>query len=61
MNDDVVAFQSVTVGAKVSDILETWNDEDKYTDAYYLHGLAVELAEALAQWINQKIKSELGI
>ena len=60
-NDDVVAFQSVTVGAKVSDILETWNDEDKYTDAYYLHGLAVELAEALAQWINQKIKSELNL
>ena len=60
-NDDVVAFQSVTVGAKVSDILETWNDDDKYTDAYYLHGLAVELAEALAQWINQKIKSELNL
>ncbi|MGY8729196.1 MAG: dihydropteroate synthase [Nitrosopumilus sp.] len=60
-DDDVVAFQSVTVGAKVSDILETWNDEDKYTDAYYLHGLAVELAEALAQWINQKIKSELHL
>jgi len=60
-NDDVVAFQSVTVGTKVSDILETWNDEDKYTDAYYLHGLAVELAEALAQWVNQKIKSELNL
>ena len=60
-DDDVVAFQSVTVGAKVSDILETWNDDDKYTDAYYLHGLAVELAEALAQWINQKIKSELNL
>ena len=59
--DDVVAFQSVTVGTKVSDVLETWNDEDKYTDAYYLHGLAVELAEALAQWINQKIKSELNL
>jgi 5-methyltetrahydrofolate--homocysteine methyltransferase len=60
-NDDVVAFQSVTVGAKVSDVLETWNDEDKYTDAYYLHGLAVEIAEALAQWINQKIKSDLNL
>ena len=60
-DDDIVAFQSVTVGTKVSDILETWNDEDKYTDAYYLHGLAVELAEALAQWVNQKIKSELNL
>ena len=59
--DDIVAFQSVTVGNKVADIIEKWNKEDKYTDAYYLHGLAVEVAEALAQWVNQKIKSELKL
>ena len=60
-DDDVVAFQSVTVGNKVADIIEQWNKEDKYTDAYYLHGLAVEVAEALAEWINRKIKSELNL
>jgi 5-methyltetrahydrofolate--homocysteine methyltransferase len=59
--DDIVAFQSVTVGNKVSDIIEQWNKEDKYTDAYYLHGLAVEVAEALAEWVNRKIKSELAL
>lgn len=59
--DDIVAFQSVTVGNKVADIIEQWNKEDKYTDAYYLHGLAVEVAEALAEWVNQKIKSELKL
>ncbi len=59
--NDIVAFQSVTVGNKVADIIEQWNKEDKYTDAYYLHGLAVEVAEALAEWINQKIKSELNL
>ncbi|MGI0056112.1 MAG: dihydropteroate synthase [Nitrosarchaeum sp.] len=59
--DDVVAFQAVTVGSKVSDIIEKWNKEDKYADAYYLHGLAVEVAEALAEWINRKIKSELKL
>ncbi len=58
-DDDVVAFQSVTVGNKVANIIEQWNKEDKYTDAYYLHGLAVEVAEALAEWTNQRIKSEL--
>ncbi len=58
---DVVAFQSVTVGNKVAEIIEQWNTEDKYTDAYYLHGLAVEVAEALAEWTNQKIKSELNL
>ena len=59
--NDIVAFQSVTVGNKVADIIEQWNKEDKYTDAYYLHGLAVEIAEALAQWVNQRIKSELNL
>ena len=58
---DIVAFQSVTVGNKVAEIIELWNKEDKYTDAYYLHGLAVEVAEALAEWINQKMKSELNL
>ena len=60
-NDDIVAFQSVTVGSKTTEIIEQWNKEDRYTDAYYLHGLAVEVAEALAEWINQKIKSELNL
>ncbi len=60
-DDDVVAFQSVTVGNKVAEIIEQWNQEDKYTDAYYLHGLAVEVAEALAEWVNQKIKSEMSL
>ena len=60
-DDDIVAFQSVTVGNKVAEIIENWNKEDKYTDAYYLHGLAVEAAEGLAEWVNRKIKSELQI
>ena len=59
--DDIVAFQAVTVGNKVADIIEQWNKDDKYTDAYYLHGLAVEFAEGMAAWLNQKIKTELGI
>ena len=54
--DDIVAFQSVTVGKKVAEIIEKWDKEDKYTDAYYLHGLAVETAEAIAEWINLKIQ-----
>ena len=59
--NDIVAFQSVTVGTKTAELIEKWDKEDKYTDAYYLHGLAVETAEAMAEWINQKIKDELGI
>ncbi|HKR72839.1 MAG TPA: dihydropteroate synthase [Candidatus Nitrosocosmicus sp.] len=60
-NDDIVAFQSVTMGNKVADIIEEWNKQGRYTDAYYLHGLAVESTEALADWINYKIKSDLSL
>ncbi|MFM8659447.1 MAG: vitamin B12 dependent-methionine synthase activation domain-containing protein, partial [Candidatus Nitrosotenuis sp.] len=59
--NDIVAFQSVTVGDKVQEIIDKWNKEDKYTDAYYLHGLAVETAEAMAEMINEKIRQELKI
>jgi len=60
-NDDVVAFQSVTAGNKVTEVIDKWNKQDKYTDAYYLHGLAVETAEAMAEWVNAKIRDELKI
>ena len=59
--NDIVAFQSVTVGKKASYTIEKWNEDNKYTDAYYLHGLAVETAEALADWINFVIRKELKI
>lgn len=59
--DDIVAFQAVTVGSKTSDILEKWNAENLYTDAYFLHGLAVETAEALAEWVNSLIRKDLKL
>jgi 5-methyltetrahydrofolate--homocysteine methyltransferase len=59
--DDIVALQAVTAGSKVSETIERWNKEDKYADAYYLHGLAVETAEAMAEWVNARIRKELGI
>ena len=59
--NDIVSFQSVTVGKRASSIIEKWNEENKYTDAYYLHGLAVETAEALADWTNSLIRKELNI
>ena len=37
--NDLVAFQAVTVGSRVQDVIDEWNREDRYTDAFYLHGL----------------------
>jgi len=59
--EDLVAFQCVTAGSKVTEVIDMWNRQDKYTDAYYLHGLAVETAEAMAEWVNAKIREDLKI
>ena len=58
---DIVAFQVVTVGQKAVSKIEELNSNNNYTDAYYLHGLAVETAEALAEWVHHRIRSELNI
>ncbi len=59
--NDIVAFQAVTVGQRTQEIIDKWNKDDHYTDAYYLHGLAVETAEALAEMTQQKIQDDLKI
>ncbi len=59
--DDIAAFQSVTAGGKVTETIERWNKDDNYADAYFLHGLAVETAEAMAEWVNERIRQELKI
>ena len=59
--NDIIAFQSVTAGNRVTETIDRWNKEDNYTDAYYLHGLAVETAEAMAEWVNARIREELKI
>ncbi len=55
---DVVAFQVVTIGNKATDIIEQMNKDGKYSDSYYLHGLAVQTAEAMAEWIHRRIRKE---
>lgn len=55
---DVVAFQVVTVGDKATEETERLNKEGKYTESFYLHGLAVQTAEAMAEWIHRRIRKE---
>ena len=58
---DVVALQCVTVGQQASDIARVWFEQNKYTDYLYLHGLGVEVTEALAEFVHKQIRAELGI
>jgi 5-methyltetrahydrofolate--homocysteine methyltransferase len=57
---DVIGLQVVTVGQKASDIAREWFEDNRYQDYLYLHGLSVEMAEALAEYVHKRIRSELG-
>jgi len=58
---DVVAFQVVTVGPEASRLAEEWNARGDYARSLYLHGLAVETAEALADLWHARVLRELGL
>jgi 5-methyltetrahydrofolate--homocysteine methyltransferase len=58
---DVVALQVVTVGDEATRRFQELQTAGEYTEAFYLHGLSVETAEALAEWLHRRIKRELGI
>ena len=58
---DVAAFHIVTMGARVSEATQQLFDEDKYQDYLLLHGIGVEMAEALAELWHRRVREELGI
>ncbi len=57
---DVIGFQIVTMGPKASEMAHEWFAENRYQDYLYLHGLSVEMAEAMAEFVHKRIRAELG-
>ncbi len=57
---DVLGLQVVTVGQHASDVAREWFAADRYNDYVRLHGLGVELAEALAEYVHKRIRADLG-
>ncbi|MBP0465330.1 methionine synthase [Roseomonas sp. PWR1] len=57
---DVIGLQVVTVGQKASDMARDWFEENRYQDYLYLHGLSVEMAEAMAEYVHKRIRAEWG-
>jgi 5-methyltetrahydrofolate--homocysteine methyltransferase len=58
---DVIAFQLVTVGARIAEATADLFAADAYRDYLELHGLSVQLTEALAEHWHARVRSELGI
>ncbi len=57
---DVIGLQVVTAGQKASDVARVWFEANRYQDYLYLHGLSVEMAEAMAEYTHKRIRAELG-
>ncbi|MDP8299087.1 MAG: homocysteine S-methyltransferase family protein [Candidatus Tantalella remota] len=58
---DIVAFQAVTVGGNMNKAIEKMTAAKEDTRAFLLHGVSVHLAEALAAYLHDRIRDELGI
>jgi len=58
---DVVALQVVTVGEDATKRVDAIQENGDYSEAYYTHGLAVQTAEAAAEYLHRHIRRELGL
>ncbi|MFE9297366.1 methionine synthase [Streptomyces niveus] len=57
---DVVGLQVVTVGSRIGAATAELFEKNAYRDYLELHGLSVQLAEALAEYWHARVRSELG-
>jgi 5-methyltetrahydrofolate--homocysteine methyltransferase len=57
---DYASFMVVTMGSKVSERAAELFAENRYQEYLFLHGLGVEMAEALAEYWHHRIRQELG-
>ncbi len=58
---DVVGFQLVTVGTRLSRATGELFAKDAFRDYLELHGLSVQLTEALAEYWHGRVREELGL
>jgi 5-methyltetrahydrofolate--homocysteine methyltransferase len=58
---DLVALQGVTVGPQVTELIERLEREGEFAEQLFVHGLGVQAAEGLAEWLHSRVRRELAI
>jgi 5-methyltetrahydrofolate--homocysteine methyltransferase len=58
---DVIALQAVTVGAEVTELMSRLEQEGEFSEQYFVHGLGVQTAEGLAEWLHYEVRRMLDI
>jgi 5-methyltetrahydrofolate--homocysteine methyltransferase len=58
---DVVALQAVTAGDEVTELMAKLEADGEFAEQLFVHGLGVQTAEGLAEWLHSRVRSDLGI
>jgi 5-methyltetrahydrofolate--homocysteine methyltransferase len=58
---DVVALQAVTVGDEVTELMTQLERDGEFAEQLFVHGLGVQTAEGLAEWLHWRVRTDLGI
>jgi 5-methyltetrahydrofolate--homocysteine methyltransferase len=57
---DVVAIQAVTAGDEVTELMARLEKDGEFAEQLFVHGLGVQTAEGMAEWLHARVRSELG-
>ena len=58
---DVVALQAVTAGGEVTELMASLEADGEFAEQLFTHGLGVQTAEGMAEWMHGRVRSDLGI
>jgi 5-methyltetrahydrofolate--homocysteine methyltransferase len=58
---DVVALQAVTAGDEVTELMASLEADGEFAEQLFVHGLGVQTAEGLAEWLHASVRDGLGI
>ena len=58
---DVIAVQAVTVGSEVTELMAKLESDGEFAEQLFVHGLGVQTAEGLAEWLHWRVREMLGI
>ncbi len=58
---DVVAVQALTVGSQVTELMAQLEQDGEFAEQLFVHGLGVQTAEGLSEWLHWKVRNWFGI
>jgi 5-methyltetrahydrofolate--homocysteine methyltransferase len=58
---DVVALQAVTAGDEVTELMARLEREGEFAEQLFTHGIGVQAAEGMAEWLHWRVRRDLGI